>query len=475
MAAGSRTQVRFVNADVVREMVNDATSETLTAPDWAQNTRICDLFSTNSAASVKMALKYLRPRLKSKVPEVQLLTLELIDCLMKNCLLVRSVFAEKEWQHRFARIATKSKSSEVKARMLGMIQEWSDELGAKKDLKNFRAAFQSLVKQGVMFPPKEVSPPVVSPPSSKDKVKKSGSSKEEFMQQMDMVRDNVSLLTDILNSLDATEDDEQSETIKSIHRTIADAKPNITAAVDKVKDESALENLLNLNDSVVKVLELYETVFIQGMRPAVQKSQPRTVDLIDLGDSDSEPEEVLERGGGQGSLFTMRLPGASAVAQPTATIPIFGGVPAPAAAVLQPTVLQPTPAPIPAMAVQAAATASVPSYPQYQTVFAAYPLYPVPAAAVPFYPMAAVAPAPRAPTAGTGTPAALTDQFAMLALRSGGQPSPQPQPAMPMVPTVPGVVVKLSGLPDSPFADFAVSRAQQQPPTQNTSAIYPLL
>eukprot|EP01105_Mastigella_eilhardi_P025311 TRINITY_DN6847_c0_g1_i1.p1 TRINITY_DN6847_c0_g1~~TRINITY_DN6847_c0_g1_i1.p1 ORF type:complete len:576 (-),score=145.66 TRINITY_DN6847_c0_g1_i1:135-1814(-) len=268
--------VRTVTMDVVHEMIENATSDMLMGPDWTTNTRLCDVMSANPIANVREALKSLKPRLKSNAVSVQLLSLELIDCLMKNCSHTRPVFQDKDWQAEFVKLATKSGSPEVRKKMLSMIREWSEELGGKKETHQYRSTYEQLYKQGVKFPPKGPAPPLAfSHPSAEVKTSSAatsrpkGRSREQFSQEISILRENIALLTEMLQSLDPVQEDvRQNETVAAVVTTIKSSQPNITSAIETMRDEAALAELLELNDSLVKVLELHQTALARRPYPA---------------------------------------------------------------------------------------------------------------------------------------------------------------------------------------------------------------
>ncbi|KAF3658085.1 hypothetical protein FXO38_13378, partial [Capsicum annuum] len=64
--------------------VEKATSEFLIGPDWTMNIDICDTINSNQWLA-KDTVKAVKKRLQHKNPKVQLLSLTLLETMVKNC------------------------------------------------------------------------------------------------------------------------------------------------------------------------------------------------------------------------------------------------------------------------------------------------------------------------------------------------------------------------------------------------------
>ena len=74
----------FSSNSPIVQLVEKATSEFLTGPDWGLTMEICDNLN-RSPATVKEAVKAMKKRLSSKIPRTQLLTVTLLEAVVKNC------------------------------------------------------------------------------------------------------------------------------------------------------------------------------------------------------------------------------------------------------------------------------------------------------------------------------------------------------------------------------------------------------
>ncbi|KAH9610283.1 hypothetical protein KSS87_018565, partial [Heliosperma pusillum] len=64
--------------------VDKATSEHLVGPDWTMNMQICDICNSDHLMA-KEVVKGVKRRLQHKNNRVQLLTLTLLETMVKNC------------------------------------------------------------------------------------------------------------------------------------------------------------------------------------------------------------------------------------------------------------------------------------------------------------------------------------------------------------------------------------------------------
>ncbi|KAL3627065.1 TOM1-like protein 9 [Castilleja foliolosa] len=149
-------------------MVERATSETLGGPDWEKNIEICDICNYNPIHA-KEIVKTIKKRLRSKSSKVQLLAITLVETIVKNCGdIVHMHVAEKELPHEMAKIVKKRPDFCVKEKILTLINTWKEAFGGPKArYPQYFAAYQDLVRHGVVFPKRpETSAPVFTPPQS---------------------------------------------------------------------------------------------------------------------------------------------------------------------------------------------------------------------------------------------------------------------------------------------------------------------
>ncbi|GJJ13827.1 hypothetical protein Clacol_008084 [Clathrus columnatus] len=141
------------------EAVDKATSELrLGEEDIALNLEICDQIRSKSVPP-KDAVRALKRRLNHKNPNVQLLTLGLIDVCVKNGgdHFLNEV-ASKEFMDNLASILKmKDLNFEVKNKILKLIQNWSIAFEGKYTLGYVGQVYKDLKSSGFQFPPKDLT------------------------------------------------------------------------------------------------------------------------------------------------------------------------------------------------------------------------------------------------------------------------------------------------------------------------------
>ncbi|KAL5975944.1 TOM1-like protein 9 [Asimina triloba] len=118
---------------------------------------------------VKDVIKGIKKRLKSKNPKVQLLSLTLLETMMKNCGdIVHMHVAEKDILHEMVKIVKKKPDFHVKDKILILIDTWQEAFGGPRArYPQYYAAYQELLRAGAVFPQRsERSAPIFTPPQS---------------------------------------------------------------------------------------------------------------------------------------------------------------------------------------------------------------------------------------------------------------------------------------------------------------------
>ena len=155
-------------------LIDDCTSEMQLNTDIAMNLQVCDQVNRGGTGSAKDAIKTIRKKLKSSSsnPKTCLLTLTLLEMLMKNC---RAEFHLEASSSSFLKdleeLATSSKTDvRVRDKILELIQSWADAFNAfKDDLPMFDALYVRMKRQGVSFPDRDLSGmvPIIAPDGSR--------------------------------------------------------------------------------------------------------------------------------------------------------------------------------------------------------------------------------------------------------------------------------------------------------------------
>jgi hypothetical protein len=74
----------FQGQNMTDKIVNEATLETMDAPDWVINLGICDMVNTERINSVEV-IRAIKRRIRMNNPRVQYLSLILLETIVKNC------------------------------------------------------------------------------------------------------------------------------------------------------------------------------------------------------------------------------------------------------------------------------------------------------------------------------------------------------------------------------------------------------
>ncbi|KAA3468223.1 TOM1-like protein 2 isoform X2 [Gossypium australe] len=206
---------------MVSSMVDKATSSMLIGPDWARNLEICDMLCRDPVQA-KDVMKGIKKRLGNKNPKVQLLTLTLLETIVKNCGdIVHMHVAERDVLSDMIKMVRKKPDFHVKEKILALIDTWQEAYGANSRYPQYHVAYQELLRAGAVFPEKnESSAPVFTPqtqplsypqsirnPDRQERVERVESSAEpDFptlsVTEIQNARGIVDVLSEMINALD---------------------------------------------------------------------------------------------------------------------------------------------------------------------------------------------------------------------------------------------------------------------------------
>ncbi|KAG2335072.1 hypothetical protein Bca52824_006252 [Brassica carinata] len=146
--------------------VDKATSELLLTPDWTIIIAICDSLNSNRG-HCKDAIKAVKRRLQHKSSKVQLLTLTLLEAMLKNCgEFVHSHIAEKHVLEDMVKIIVRKKGDfEVRNKILILLDTWNEAFTTRK-YPHYNWAYRELIRSGVKFPQRSKEAPLMLAPSS---------------------------------------------------------------------------------------------------------------------------------------------------------------------------------------------------------------------------------------------------------------------------------------------------------------------
>ncbi|KAL3633362.1 hypothetical protein CASFOL_000583 [Castilleja foliolosa] len=261
--------------------VEKATSEFLIAPDWTMNIDICDTINSNPILA-KDVVKAVKKRLLHKNPNVQLLSLTLLETIVKNCGdYVHFQIAERNILPEMVKIVRKKADMKVRDKILTLIGSWHDAFGGPRGrYPQYHVAYEDLRRSGVNFPQRPpdaapiFTPPVTHPISRQPQpvygMPSSSSTRlDEVMaadgnlssSSLNSMRDVLDLLTDMLQAVDPSDRSAiKDEVIIDLVEQCRANQRKLIQLLEKTGDEELLGQGLDVNDSLQIVLARYDSI-----------------------------------------------------------------------------------------------------------------------------------------------------------------------------------------------------------------------
>ncbi|GFP83212.1 tom1-like protein 2 [Phtheirospermum japonicum] len=261
--------------------VEKATSEFLIGPDWTLNIDICDTINSNQMLA-KDVVKAVKKRLLHKNPKVQLLSLTLLETMVKNCGdFVHFQIAERNILPEMVKIVRKKADMHVRDKILTLIGSWHDAFGGPRGrYPQYHMAYEDLRRSGVNFPQRPpdaapiFTPPVTHPMSRQPQpgygMPSSSSTRlDEVMaadgnlssSSLNSMRDVLDLLTDMLQAVDPRDRSAiKDEVITDLVEQCRANQRKLIQLLANIGDEELLGQGLDLNDSLQIVLARYDSI-----------------------------------------------------------------------------------------------------------------------------------------------------------------------------------------------------------------------
>ncbi|XP_074311869.1 TOM1-like protein 6 [Silene latifolia] len=284
--------------------VDKATSELLVSPDWSINMEICDLCNSNHWMAKDM-LKSVKRRLQHKNPKVQLLTLTLLETMVKNCgEYIHFQIAERKILDELIKIVKKKGDMHVRDKILILLDSWQEAFGSPGGkYSQYYWACDELRRCGIRFPERpERAAPVITPPvthqprvpqvgfgmpsDSSQRLDEAMRSEVEGLSfsTLESMRNALELLNDMLLAVNpgdrmAVKDE---LIIDLVDRCRANQK-KLMQLITTTTDEDLLSQGLEMNDSLQSVLAKHDLIASGAPLPDPERQigtqQNESVDL----------------------------------------------------------------------------------------------------------------------------------------------------------------------------------------------------
>ncbi|GLD95298.1 hypothetical protein PINS_up003942 [Pythium insidiosum] len=258
----------------VEDLIEKATADHLSGPEWHLNLMICDAVNANPAISDDV-VHILQRKLQSGSPRVALLALIVVETLVKNgSSALHTQVASRTFLQEIAAMTDGSLGFDVQNKALELIKQWADAFGGS-NLTAFQDTYRMLKIQGVAFPEVEHDAPVFTPPTSVPHQSGSsrsinsaasghatsrnrGSTREQQIAKLHsdlkVVLEKIKLFRDLRSS-----GQQDSETMEDVLDFMRQCQPRMNTLIEGgvmgKLDERTFEECLNVNDHLVKALD----------------------------------------------------------------------------------------------------------------------------------------------------------------------------------------------------------------------------
>ncbi|XP_022157290.1 TOM1-like protein 6 [Momordica charantia] len=262
--------------------VEKATSDLLISPDWTMNIDICDSINSNQWQA-KDVMKAVKRRLQHKSPRVQLLSLTLIETMVKNCGdYVHYQIAEKNILGEMIKILKKKADMNVRDKILVLLDSWQEAFGGPGGKHpQYYWAYDELRRSGIEFPKRSSNGvPIFTPPVSNPNTRTtqagfgmpSNSSRrlDETMateieglslSSLDSMRNVMELLNDMLQAVNPGDSlAVKDEVIVDLVSRCRANQKKLMQMLTTTGDEELLCRGLELNDSLQSVLAKHNAI-----------------------------------------------------------------------------------------------------------------------------------------------------------------------------------------------------------------------
>ncbi|XP_059305277.1 TOM1-like protein 6 isoform X1 [Lycium ferocissimum] len=262
--------------------VEKATSEFLIGPDWTMNIDICDTINSNQWLA-KDIVKAVKKRLQHKNPKVQLLSLTLLETMVKNCGdNMHFQIAERSILQDMVKIVKKKTDMHVRDKVLVLLDSWQEAFGGPGGkYPQYYWAYEELRRAGIQFPQRSFdTAPIFTPPVTHPAPRQpqpgygmpsnSSTRLDEAMaaevgnlslSSINSMRDVADLLADMLQAV--TPGDRlavKDEVIVDLVDRCRSNQKKLMQMLTTTGDEELLAQGLELNDNLQTVLAKHDAI-----------------------------------------------------------------------------------------------------------------------------------------------------------------------------------------------------------------------
>ncbi|KAL8168122.1 hypothetical protein V2J09_009621 [Rumex salicifolius] len=262
--------------------VEKATSELLIGPDWTMNMEICDSVNSDHWMA-KEVVKSAKKRLQHKSPRVQMLTLTLLETMVKNCgEQVHFHIAERKVLDEMIKIVKKRTDMEVRSKVLVLLDSWQEAFGGPggKHMQYYWA-YDELRRSGVQFPPRSLeAAPIITPPATQPStghpqigygmpnnssrrldVAMASDSESLSISAMESMQSAMELLSDMLQAVNPSDQmSVKDEVIVDVVDRCRSNQKKLAQMLTTTTDEELLFQGLELNDGMQTVLAKHDAI-----------------------------------------------------------------------------------------------------------------------------------------------------------------------------------------------------------------------
>ncbi|XP_071716798.1 TOM1-like protein 6 [Rutidosis leptorrhynchoides] len=265
--------------------VDKATSEFLNCPDWRINIGICDTINSkpwfrknkrfcfflivyDDFRLAKDYIKAVRGRLHHKNPNVQLLSLTLLETIVKNCSEhVHVQMAERKMLHEMIKIVKKKTHMRVREKILVLIDTWQEAFGSRggRITSQYQHAYEELRRFGVQFPHRSPNTvPVITPPVSNGGAGSSSrheSTENVNLSALESMRNACDLLSQMLEAVDIKDRKAvKDEIIVDLYNQCRSNQKKMGQTLSTTNDEEILQQGIEFNDEVQYIIDKHDAI-----------------------------------------------------------------------------------------------------------------------------------------------------------------------------------------------------------------------